>query len=186
MDAVNVAPADELSARTALYKDSSFREKLIEHVFVGEILRVLWRRGVRNVEVLRAEVDRGGYDLVLECRGVVRHVQLKSSHREAKTSEVAVSLNLSAKASGCVIWVLFDSATLELGPFLWFGSLPGKPLPPLGDKAGRHSKADSTGLKAERPNLRVVTRRRFAVLATMEDVANALFGTNELSGFQRC
>ena len=40
--------------------DSSLREKLLEHLFVGELLRTLWRRGARRVELLRAEVDAGG------------------------------------------------------------------------------------------------------------------------------
>ena len=33
--------------------DSSLREKVIEHLFVGELLRSLWRKGVRDIEVLR-------------------------------------------------------------------------------------------------------------------------------------
>lgn len=177
MDPVgDVTEAVGSSNRVALYLDSSLREKLIEHVFVGDLLRLLWRKGARDVEVLRAEVDRGGYDLVLECKGVFRHVQFKSSHRAAKTAEVTISLKLAAKPSGCVIWVLFDPETLELGPFLWFGGGPGKPLPPVGDRVARHSKADALGRKAERPGLRMVTRRRFVPLATMSEIVTALFG----------
>src|SRR5438067_12986104 len=95
---------NELAPPSALYRDSSLREKLIEHVFVGDLLRLLWQRGALDVEVLRAEVDRGGYDLVLECNNVLRHVQFKSSHRGGKTSQVTVNLKLAGKPSGCVIW----------------------------------------------------------------------------------
>src|SRR2546422_3216376 len=123
MDAIaNPMPRNEVAP--ALYLDSSLREKLIEHVFVGDLLRLLWRSGALDVEVLRAEVDRGGYDLVLESNNVLRQVQFKSSHRGAKTSEVAINLKLAGKPSGCVIWVLFDQDTLQLGPFLWFGGAP--------------------------------------------------------------
>ena len=45
------------------YAESSARENLIEHVFLGELLRGLWRRNVRDLEVLRPEVDSSGYDL---------------------------------------------------------------------------------------------------------------------------
>jgi len=177
MDAiVDLNPGSAAGRRAALYLDSSLREKVIEHVFVGDLLRLLWTKGALDVEVLRAEVDRGGYDLVLECNRVLRHVQFKSSHRGAKTSEVSVNLKLADKPSGCVIWVLFDQDTLQLGPFLWFGGAPGKTMPPVGDKVARHTKADAFGRKAERPNLRVVARRRFIPLATMEDVVTALFG----------
>src|SRR6266446_4097526 len=46
----------------AHYAESSARENLIEHVFLGELLRGLWRKNVRDLEVLRPEVDNGGYD----------------------------------------------------------------------------------------------------------------------------
>jgi hypothetical protein len=173
---VNPEPGNGTSLRPALFLDSSLREKLIEHVFVGDLLRLLWRRNTLDVEVLRAEVDRGGYDLVLECNNVLRHIQFKSSHRGAKTSEVTVNLKLADKPSGCVIWVLFDQETLQLGPYLWFGGAPGLRLPALGDKIARHSKADSSGHKAERPNLRIVRRRCFTELKTMDEVIDALFG----------
>jgi hypothetical protein len=39
----------------------------------------LWRRNVRDLEILRPEVDSGGYDLALEFKRLTRHVQLKSS-----------------------------------------------------------------------------------------------------------
>lgn len=182
MDAIMDLTRGEPSLpQPALFLDSSLREKLIEHVFIGDLLRLLWRRGIPDVEVLRAEVDRGGYDLVLECDNVLRHIQFKSSHRGARTSEVSVNIKLAAKPSGCVIWVLFDRDTLQLGPFLWFGAAPGHRLPLLGEKVARHSKADSNGLKAERPNLRVVRRRCFRVLETMDDVVSALFGTPPVS-----
>jgi hypothetical protein len=63
-----------------------------------------------------------------------------------------------------------------LGPFLWFGGEPGKPLPPLGDKIGRPSKGNKDGYKAERLNMREVRKSQFTVLHTMEEVAIALFG----------
>ena len=61
------------------YLHSSLREKLLEHVFVADLLRYLWQQGRRDMEVLRGEVDYGGHDLVLECNGAMRHVQLKST-----------------------------------------------------------------------------------------------------------
>lgn len=156
--------------------DSSLRESVIEHLIVGELLRCLWRRGSRDIEVLRSEVDRSGYDLVLEANGVLRHVQLKSSYRTAKTARVGININLARKPSGCVIWVWFDPDTMELGPYLWFGGEPGEPLPPLGDRVAKHTKGDRTGHKAERPNMRVVNKGRFSKLSTIDELVEALFG----------
>ena len=160
----------------SLYADSSLREKIIEYAFVGELLRNLWRRGRRDIEVLRAEVDRGGYDLVLHCNGVSRYVQLKSSHREAATARVTVNLKLAEKTSGCVIWILFDQETLELGPFLWFGGKPGERVADLGTKIAKHTKANSRGEKNERPGFRVVSRGSFTKFDSVAAVIEALFG----------
>jgi hypothetical protein len=68
---------------------------------------------------------------------------------------------------------------MDLGPFLWFGGEPGKPLPPLGDRVGKHSKGDSTGNKAARPKIRLIVKGQFSTLSSMAEVAQALFG-NEI------
>jgi hypothetical protein len=169
-------PIEHPAVDRTLFENSSLRERVIEHLFVGDLLRTLWRQGRRDVEVLHAEVDLAGYDIVVECGGTMRHVQFKSSYRGAKTASVKVHVNLAAKACGCVVWVMFDPATLELGPFRWLGGAPGERMAPLGDRVARHTKADSRGRKAERPSHRVVRRSAFRELAAMEDVAAALFG----------
>ncbi len=155
---------------------SSRLENVLEHLFVGELLRCLWRQGHRDVEVLRTEVDAFGYDLVIETGGVLRHIQLKASHRAAKTAKVGIGLRLAAKPSGCVVWMLYDSGSLELGPFRWFGGAPGEKLPPLGDKVVKHTKGNAKGEKAFRPGLREVNAGRFKVLPTMAELAKELFG----------
>jgi hypothetical protein len=156
--------------------DSSPREKVLEHIFIGDLLRTLWCQGIYDVDVLRVEVDRGGYDVVLEWRGVTRHIQLKGSYSTAKTATVNLNVNLATKPSGCVIWLMCDPGTMELGPFLWLGDRPGKPVPHLGDKIAKHSRGNRTGHKAERPNIRVLRRSRFKTLNDMPEVIEALFG----------
>lgn len=170
----------ELVTHNSHTAHSSRREMVLDHMFVGELLRHLWCTRDGNVEVLRSQVDNAGYDVVLECDGIIRHVQLKSSHRDSKTREVGINIALSAKPSGCVIWTFFDQKTLELGPYLWLGSEPGKPLPPLGERIARHSKGNKEGFKAERPNLRLIRKGEFRVLQTIDEVALALFGTRSV------
>jgi hypothetical protein len=116
-----------------------------------------------------------GYDLVLESGRVVRHVQLKSSHRNSKTKCVDVNIALAAKPSGCVIWVLFDEAAMEIGPFLWLGASPREPLTHLGTRVARHSKGDSKGNKKHRPAIRELPRSRFERVSYMKSLAAKLF-----------
>jgi hypothetical protein len=156
---------------------SSRREKLVEHVFVGEVLRSLWRVGVHEVDILRAETDAAGYDIVIEVGGVSRHIQLKSSAQNATTAKQKVNVALGTKRSGCVLWVLFNSSTMELGPFLWFGGKPGEPLPDMtGFPIAKHTKGNAAGEKAERKNIRVITKGKFTKVPSISGVLEKLFG----------
>jgi hypothetical protein len=163
-------------------RQSSLREGVLKHRFLGELLGCLWIQGRREVDLLFPAVDYAGYDHVVEWQRITRHTQLKASHSHGKRNEVTINQHLAKKPSGCVIWILFDEKTLRLGPFLWFGGAPGQPLPDLGDKVGRHTKADQQLLKAERPNTRVVPKSRFRRLETIEEVVEALFGAPDGTG----
>jgi hypothetical protein len=77
---------------------SHYRENLLEHVFIAEVLQACARRR-RKVEVLRAEVDDAGYDLVLESNGVIRHIQLKSRSGKNR-NPLVVNENLQEHVGG--------------------------------------------------------------------------------------
>jgi hypothetical protein len=156
---------------------SSYRELLIEHLLIGEIMKRLWLRGIAQFEVLQPQVDDSGYDLVLEANGIVRHIQLKSSFRGASTNQIKVSLKLARKPSACVIWVMFDKKTLELGPFLWFGNSPGEPIPDVtAFKVARHTRGNAEGEKKERPNQRTIPRSKFDSVPDLDQLVTRLFG----------
>jgi hypothetical protein len=156
--------------------DSSLREQALGHLFLGQLLAFMWRNSARDIEVLKSEVDRGGYDVVLESNGVIRHVQLKSSFRGSKVREVDVSTKLLRKPGGCILWLEFDRESLAIERFYWFGGNAGTALPDLGLRISRHSKGNSDGEKNERPIHRVLTRGRFEALADIREVVEKLFG----------
>lgn len=156
---------------------SVFRERLLEHLVLGELLKHSWLNDDASLEVSQPSLDRAGHDVILEARGVTRHVQFKSSSRLAKTSRQTVHLDLSRKPSGCVNWLLFEPKTLLLGPFLFLGGAPGEPLPAINQlRVAKHTKANSKGVKLERPNLRVVPRSRFVLIESVADLYDTLFG----------
>jgi hypothetical protein len=167
-------PADEANPHTI---HSALRERIVEHVFVGDALRRLWQRGVTDVEVLRSEFDAGGYDLVMSHRKVVRHIQFKTVIVKGKAANTKVSLKLMEKPSGCVIWIVVTK-DLGLQSYLWLGGLPGKPLPDISDmKVAKHTKGNAQGVKLEKPNHRIVSRSRFEKLDTLDAVLHRLFGS---------
>ena len=156
---------------------SSYREMLIEHLFAGEVMRYLWLSGTTRMEVLKPQVDDGGYDLVLEARGIVRHVQLKASYIGATTKSVKVNLGLEEKPSGCVVWVHFNEHTMKLGPFLFFGGPPGTRIPEMRDfRIAKHTKGTSEGVKNPRTRHRVIPKSQFKKLESVDQLIKYLFG----------
>lgn len=155
---------------------SVLRERIIEHVFVGEALRRLWQRGVTEVEVLRSEFDAGGYDLVLSYKNVIRHVQLKSAIEGGTTSEVTINLKLADRPSGCILWIVVDEQLAFRG-YRWFGEPPGQPLRDIGNKkVARQTRANADGVKGVRQGHRKLRKGDFEELATLDAVLERLFG----------
>jgi hypothetical protein len=160
----------------AHYLYSNLREEIVEHLVVGELLRVLWRLGNFDVEVSHSEFDGFGYDLVVELNGIVRHIQLKSSRKTGRQPKpVTVSEGLSRKRDGCVIWVDVDDE-LNLGPFHWFGSAPGLGFPSLkGFRPAQRIGRQASGAKVLRKKHFSVPRSSFQEVKRVEDLLELLF-----------
>lgn len=151
-------------------------ESVIEHRFLADCGSALWSKGICNFEVLHAESDNAGYDLVIEANGVVRHIQLKSMVSGGRRSRINVHQTLGNKPSGCVIWIVYDLDNLSPSQYLWFGGEAGKPLPDLGDRAVKHSRANADGVKVVRPALRNIPKGWFEKVETIEELIERLFG----------
>lgn len=160
-------------------RNSVLREIVLEHFFVGEVLKRLWQKRVFDVEILRSEFDAGGYDLVLSRGEIVRHIQLKSRLHTSSTREVSVGLKLAERPSGCVIWMVVKD-NLDFDDFLFFGSAPGHPLPDLSKyKITRHVKANKDGEFLDRPAHRIVPAKDFRSLKSIDATIEALLGPVE-------
>lgn len=161
------------------YLRSTFFEQMLEHVFVSEILQEAWFRHGETVEVLRSEIDAYGYDVVLECKGVVRHVQLKASKREAKTAEQKVHEALAKKPGGCVVWLFWEeneeTRRVKLS-YRFYGGRPHQRIDLSGLITAKHTKANAQGEKKERPAIRVVPKGRFAEVSGIGELVDKLFG----------
>src|SRR5579885_1821588 len=162
---------------------STFYAQLIDHVFISEVLQEAWFGFDQTVEVLRSEVDSSGYDLVFECNGVLRYVQLKTSELGAKRQSVNINIGLSTKPGGCVIWLFREhvSTTRRIHlTYLFFGGKVDEMLPDLSRfPVGKHSKGDSTGKKNLRPSIRLVPKREFTKLTTVRELVGVLFVLSE-------
>jgi len=154
--------------RSLSTSQSSARENLVEHMFLAECLQESWFRRRESLEVARAEVDAGGYDLILRSAGVTRYVQLKASWKSSRTSRQTVNANLQELNGGCIIWVVCE-VDEETGradlTYLWREGAN------LGNRVGRHTR----GAKSERPNTRVLSKREFEHLESTAELLDRLF-----------
>lgn len=174
--------ADELKFLCAMphiderhYRSSVHREKLVEHLFIGGLLRWCWVSDAACIDVLKPEVDRTGYDVVLQSGHIVRHVQLKTSLESSHSRSVTINAALALQPSGCVVWIVVDDR-LEFKEFLWFGAEPGVPLPSLSRfKQARSTRANAQGVKSQRANTKVVPKSEFQSLRDMHELHDRLF-----------
>jgi hypothetical protein len=158
----------------AHFRQSTLRERIVEHVFIGDALRLFWRRGITDVEVLRSEFDAHDYDLVMARGRIVRHIQFKTGTK--KPAKVSVAQALADKPSGCVIFIMI-APTLELGPFYWFGADPGLPLPEIaGFRNPRRATHNKAGERPLRPNHREVAATHFSIVPSFPGILEKLFG----------
>lgn len=164
---------DPLSSHS---RASNIREQALFHLLLGQLMTARWQQDLHDIEVLKGEVDRGGYDIVLEANGILRHVQLKSTFSGSAVRHVTISTRLLEKPSGCVIWLEVNQRTLAPESYLWFGGQPGARLPDLGSKISRHSRGDSTGQKPERPMHRELGKACFERVDSADELLARLFG----------
>lgn len=171
-DFIGVCNADEKH-----FLHSSFREKLLEHFFVAELLKRSWLEHTCELEIAKPEVDSKGYDLIAENKGIVRHIQLKSTKRGGNAAAQNIHMALGTKPSGCVVWLEFDEHTLEMGPFRYFGADAGHKLPSLEDyPVAKHTKANAEGRKTLRRQLRRISKSQFQSIDTMDSLYRTIFG----------
>jgi len=159
---------------------STLVERVLEYQLLAALTPELLRRGL-NFEVLRGDTDRNGHDLVMEANGIMRHIQLKGMVAGGKARWLPINVALGTKPSGCVVLMNYDPAQLTITALRWFGGMPGKRLPDTGDRQAHHSKANSQGVKAIRPNIRELPVSQFIRMPDIAALADHLFGPQPLA-----
>ncbi len=164
------------------YLKSTFYEQLVEHFFVSEVLQEAWYRFGKTAAVLRSEVDAFGYDLVFDCNGIERHVQLKTSKDDAKRQSQNVNIALAEKPYGCVVWIFRheDQGTkrMKLTYRLFECGKEKRPPKWLEDtfNVAKHSKWNSKREQTERKAIRVVPKSKFEEIPDVHALVETFFG----------
>lgn len=146
---------------------SHYAENLLEHVFISDVLQECAFVRHQTIEVLHAEVDDGGYDLVFELGDIVRHVQLKSRLKKGATKRIKVNANLERHTGGCIVlmsWEVTPKGRASLH-YRWFGGAPAEPTKRLPDKGD-----------SDKPGFCILRLGDFELLEGISDLVSRLFG----------
>lgn len=150
------------------YLHSPLRERIVEHIFVGKALQWLWvnrKDDLADVEVLRSEVDAGGYDLVMAYKEIVRYIQFKTTLAKGKRANITTSAKLIAKPGGCIIWI-FITPDLEIVNYRWLDQFPDV----QSMKNAKHTKGNAKGKKAERPGQWIISKGKFSKPRSLDEI----------------
>ena len=160
-----------------IYQHSRYVEAALQHAFLAELIRFLWvKYPGEELQVYNAEVDSHGFDLVLTFRGVVRHVQLKSTMSTSKTNRFAVNKKLANAPGGCVLLMIYDASDLVIRDYQFYGYSGAQQFPGLTSmpQVKRRGKI--------RVNTSAVRRGLFHERMPMGMIVNLLFGNQGQSG----
>lgn len=148
---------------------------ILEHLFLGELLRYIWQHFPNDPspEVMSAGVDDSGYDIVLEWRGVLRHIQLKG--RAGQGAYIRVNRVLSRKPAGCVV-LLSCGQDLASIKYSLIGASPPGPLDLTPYRKAKRLRANRLGIKAETLSTCLIPVSAFEPRLEMADLVKALFG----------
>lgn len=175
--------SNKYTEKADTYHHSSFYEKLVEHVFIAEIVSSAWFNNKLQIEIARAEIDNSGYDLIMECNGIIRHVQLKTSDADAHTRYQKVNIKLGEKPSGCVVWIKRNTKNGNKPfkmEFLFYGDENCGKLPSIDNMPwARHTKGDSKGKKNLRLHIKKLKKGDFTPVKSIEDLIGLLFNIKE-------
>ena len=154
---------------------SVLRERIVEHMFVSDLLRRFWFFKIFEVEILRAEFDAGGYDLAISLRGIVRYVQLKARSHGGKRRNFSIAKRLLQRVGSCVIVIDVDEA-LNVIDYYWLGRCPEQNLDHVPFKTAKHSKGNSEGKKLVRPQQATVSISQFEHVSDFDFLIEKLLG----------
>jgi hypothetical protein len=159
--------------------NSLYFEKLIEHRFISDIMAYCWYKKNETLEIIHAEIDNNGYDLLLCYKNIDRYIQLKTSEEKSTTSQQNINLSIISKKNPCIVWIVrkFDLNKNDfVFKYLFWGSKIGEPLPNVEKlKTSKRTTANSKGVKKERENFRIITKKDFIEFSNIEKLFEQLF-----------
>jgi hypothetical protein len=160
-------------------KNSLYFEKLVEHRFISDIMTYCWHKKGVTLEIIHAEIDINGYDLIISYKNTNRYIQLKTTDIKSKTYNQNFNSLILNKENPCIIWILrsYDNNKNDYDfSYLFWGSDVKKSLPDIEKyKTAKQNKPNLSGKKEYRKNIKIIPKKDFIKFNTIEKLFNKLF-----------
>ncbi|TAF73591.1 MAG: hypothetical protein EAZ53_12115 [Bacteroidetes bacterium] len=156
------------------YEASVMREKLLLHKFLFEIYEYFWVTRNDSLEVLHAEIDNFGYDIVVCANKQTKHIQLKSLVSGGTTASFKINDRLELKTGGCVVIQEYEQVLSEIKVKYHF--FDAKDLSSFNN--AKHTKANADGEKKIREGIKEVPKGKFISFKSSKEFIEFLFPLN--------
>jgi hypothetical protein len=161
-----------------LSKNSSYVENALRHIFLADLFKAVWERNYDNkIHIYNAEVDDSGFDLVARMKGVLRHIQLKKAHTNAKAQYITASIELASVEGGCIVWMFHDLNTLAIDHYLFFDATS-----EFSNRPPARGRRNITGERSFRDGHRKIPRNEFLGPITIHELLDVLYPGARPSG----
>jgi hypothetical protein len=161
----------------ALSHNSSYVENALRHVFLAQLFRAVWEHNhADKLHVYNNEVDDSGFDLVASLGGIIRHIQLKATHTRGRAKSISAHVALASAQGGCIVWMSYDAATLDISHYHFFGASVGELMADFSArKTAMTQRRDINGQRKERLNHRIIPRSKFVGPLSIQELRDVLF-----------
>jgi hypothetical protein len=144
---------------------STLRELLAENRFLSDLISAFWVNNLLDVEILRSDIDNSGYDIAVGYNEKVLYIQLKTKLVGGKTIEAPINIKLTNKENYAIVLMEIIEAPEHNSvniKYYWWHNKNEKAIDVFSDdKISKHTKANASGQKKERPNIRKVKYKEF-------------------------
>lgn len=93
---------------------SNFRESMVEHRFIAELMEYCWQRDFFDIQVLHSEIDDSGYDLVVSIKNNTSFLQLKVTSEESRVCEFPIHQNLVSKPNAFILLIEYEKSNISI------------------------------------------------------------------------
>lgn len=141
----------------------------IEDFFIAALAREICSREQYDFCFSKPMLDDAGYDMVLDCAGTIKLIQIKTMVQGGSTSSWKVKKDFLERDQAIVIVIIYDIDKWEIKSFLCCSSKKEK-VDVQNLPSAKHTKCNADGIKSPRLEQVELQKSKFDEIICIKDV----------------